>query len=82
MDRLRKWAGIWCKDLKRRIILDKLPVIETYPMTNGQTGNDIRHEGIVFQQIFYACKLVFLWDMDKDHKAEYRLNFSLEIGTL
>ena len=46
-------------------------------MTNDQTGSDIRREGIAFQQIFYACKSVFVWDMDTDHKVhlvQYRLN--------
>ena len=71
MDRLHRWVGIWCRDLKMRIILDKIPVNRTYRMTNAQTGSDIRHVDIVFQQIFYACKLVFVWDMDTDHKVQY-----------
>ena len=82
MDRLHRWVGIWCRDLKIRIILDKIPVNGTYRMTNDQTGSDIRHEGIAFQQIFYACKSVFVWDMDTDHKVQYRLNFVSKIDML
>lgn len=65
-----------------RIILDKIPVNGTYRMMNDQTGSDIRHEGIAFQQIFYACKLVFVSDMDTDHKVQYRLNFLSKIYML
>ena len=59
-----------------RIILDKIPVNGTYRMTNDQTGSDIHRGGIAFQRIFYACKLVFVLDMDTTHKVQYRLNFS------
>ena len=65
-----------------RIILDKIPVNGTYRMTNDQTESDIRREDIAFQQIFYACKLVFVWDMDTDHKVQYRLNFLSKIYML
>ena len=65
-----------------RIIPDKLPVNGTYRMTNDQTGSDIRREGIAFQQIFYACKSVFVWDMDTDHKVQCRLNLLSKIYKL
>ena len=77
MDRLHRWVEIECRDLKMRKLLSERNFrLYTYRMTNDQTGSDIRYEDIVFRQIFYVYKLVFLLDMGRDHKVRYSLNFS------